>query len=60
MKAHIIFAHPNINSFNGQLRKVALDTFTQLGGEVSVSDLYQINFKASADEKDFTQLHNPD
>ncbi len=60
MKVHIVFAHPNINSFNGQLRKIAIDTFTQSNSEVSVSDLFQINFKASADEKDFTKLHKPD
>jgi len=58
MHAHLIFAHPNLHSLNGLLRDTALETLQQLGLSVSVSDLYQLNFKASADKGDFTQLHN--
>jgi len=60
MKAHLVFAHPNLNSYNGQIRNVAIQTLESLGWPVSVSDLYQMKFKASADENDFTTLHNPD
>jgi NAD(P)H dehydrogenase (quinone) len=59
MKAHIIFAHPNLDSFNGQLRNAAIQTLEAAGYTVSVSDLFQMDFKASADQKDFTQVHNP-
>jgi NAD(P)H dehydrogenase (quinone) len=58
MKAHIVFAHPNLHSFNGQMRNTAIQTLEALGWEVSVSDLYQLNFKAAADQADFTQIHN--
>jgi NAD(P)H dehydrogenase (quinone) len=60
MKAHIVFAHPNLQSFNGHLRNTAIQTLEELGWFVSVSDLYQMKFKASADEDDFTELYNTD
>lgn len=60
MKAHIVFAHPNLQSYNGQLRNTAIQTLQALGWSVSVSDLYQMKFKASADEKDFSSLYNVD
>lgn len=60
MKAHIVFAHPNLQSYNGQLRNTAIQTLEGFGWSVSVSDLYQMKFKASADEEDFTSLYNAD
>ncbi len=60
MKAHIVFAHPNLKSYNGQLRNTAIQTLEALGWSVSTSDLYQIKFKASADEDDFTSLYDSD
>lgn len=60
MKAHIVFAHPNLQSYNGQLRNIAIQTLEAFGWSVSVSDLYQMKFKASADEDDFTSLYNTD
>jgi NAD(P)H dehydrogenase (quinone) len=59
MKAHLVFAHPNLQSFNGQMRDTAIQTLTAFGFAVSVSDLHQIKFKASADQDDFTSLYNP-
>lgn len=60
MKAHIVFAHPNLLSYNGQLRNTAIQSLEAIGWSVSISDLYQIKFKASADEEDFTSLYNTD
>jgi len=60
MKAHIIFAHPNLKSYNGQLRDTAIQTLQEFGWSVTVSDLYQINFKAAADAADFTSLYDAD
>jgi NAD(P)H dehydrogenase (quinone) len=60
MKAHIVFAHPNLQSYNGQLRNTAIQTLEVIGWTVSVSDLFQMKFKASADEEDFTELYNTD
>jgi NAD(P)H dehydrogenase (quinone) len=59
-KAHIIFAHPELQSFNGQMRNIAIQTLENQGYTVSVSDLFQIKFKASADAEDFTDLHQSD
>ena len=59
MKAHIVFAHPNLKSFNGQMRDTAIQTLTAFGFDVSVSDLHQIKFKAPAYQHDFTSLYNP-
>lgn len=60
MNVHLVFAHPNLESFNGQLRKVALDFCKENDIACSVTDLYQNNFKAAADQDDFTFLANPD
>lgn len=53
MQAHIVFAHPNINSFNGQLKQTAIKTLEQSGWQVSSSDLYQMKFNGAADAHDF-------
>jgi NAD(P)H dehydrogenase (quinone) len=60
MKAHIIFAHPELKSFNGQMRNTAIQTLEAFGFAVSVSDLHQMKFKASADQDDFIELYNKD
>jgi NAD(P)H dehydrogenase (quinone) len=60
MKAHLVFAHPNLHSFNGQLRNIAIQTLEAFGWTVSVTDLYQMKFKASADADDFTNLYHTD
>jgi NAD(P)H dehydrogenase (quinone) len=59
MKAHIVFAHPNLNSLNGQLRNVAIQTLERHGWEVTTSDLYQMDFKATANHQDFKKIQNP-
>jgi NAD(P)H dehydrogenase (quinone) len=59
-KAHILFAHPNLESFNGQMRNIAIETLETAGYAVTVSDLYQMKFKASVDADDFTELYNAD
>jgi len=58
MKAHIVFTHPNLQSFNDQMRNIAIQTLEEMGWTVSVSDLHQMKFKAAADEEDFTSLSN--
>jgi NAD(P)H dehydrogenase (quinone) len=60
MKAHIVFAHPNLASFNGQLKVTATETLKSLGWTVTTIDLYQVKFKASADEGDFEQIEHSD
>jgi NAD(P)H dehydrogenase (quinone) len=60
MKVHIVFAHPNMQSFNGAMRATAIETLTQLGHQVTVADLFQSNFKSAADAADFETLYNED
>lgn len=59
MKVHIVFAHPNLASFNGHLRTTAIEFFNKNDIHYTVSNLYQTKFKASADENDFISLANP-
>ena len=60
MRAHLVFAHPNLASYNGALRNIAIQTLEASGWQVTVSDLYQMKFKAAADEDDFTALVDTD
>ncbi|MGF1487481.1 MAG: NAD(P)H-dependent oxidoreductase [Prochloraceae cyanobacterium] len=44
MKVLIIYAHQEAKSFNGAMRDTAVETFTNNGDRVKVSDLYAMNF----------------
>lgn len=59
MKTFIIHAHPEPNSFCSALKDTAV-AFFQEKGEVTVSDLYQMNFNPVGGVHDFISLHNPD
>lgn len=58
MKVFIVHAHPEPRSLNGSLLRFAVETLTRAGHEVQVSDLYAMNWKASADAGDFPR-HDP-
>ncbi|KAJ3444095.1 nad p h oxidoreductase-related [Anaeramoeba flamelloides] len=58
MKVFIVYAHPEPKSFNSALKNTAVEVFEELGYEVKVSDLYEMNFKAIADRNDFTEISN--
>ena len=60
MKVLLVYAHPEPTSFNGSLRKVAVETLTAAGHEVVVSDLYGLGFKAVAGPADVTARANGD
>jgi NAD(P)H dehydrogenase (quinone) len=49
----LVYAHPNPNSLNGQLKKYAIEELLNHGHEIKVSDLYAMNWKAIADANDF-------
>lgn len=64
MNVLIVYAHPERESLNGTLKELALDTLTNDGHQVQVSDLYAMKWKAVLDEDDFpermnTELFNP-
>ncbi|NSL87889.1 NAD(P)H-dependent oxidoreductase [Chitinophaga solisilvae] len=54
MKVLIVYAHPEPLSLNGSLKNSAVRILQENGHEVVVSDLYQMQWKAAADENDFS------
>jgi len=44
MRAFIVHAHPEPQSFNGALTRVAAETLASSGHEVVISDLYAMGF----------------
>ena len=63
MKAHIVLAHPEPNSFNGQLAGLSRTRLSGAGYEGTVSDLYSMGFDAREgpqhfpDRKDGGRFH---
>ena len=49
----IVHAHPEPNSFCSALKNTAVEVLQRTGARVELSDLYQMEFKAVADRKDF-------
>ena len=60
MKALIVVAHPEPDSFTLALAAAGRLSLEQQGWEVAVSDLYRMQFKAVLDRDDFTTVSNPD
>lgn len=44
MRVHVVLAHPEPNSFNARLARVATDLSRRQGNEVSLTDLYACGF----------------
>ena len=44
MRVFIVHAHPEPQSFNGALTRVAAETLASSGHEVVISDLYAMGF----------------
>ncbi|WP_304455327.1 NAD(P)H-dependent oxidoreductase [Nocardiopsis sp. YSL2] len=53
MKTLIVYAHPEPRSLNGSLKDLAVSTLEGAGHQVRVSDLYAMDWKASADAADY-------
>ncbi|WP_426732732.1 NAD(P)H-dependent oxidoreductase [Myxococcus faecalis] len=53
MNVLIVYAHPEPRSLNGALKNLAVSHLTGLGHTVRVSDLYAMDWKATADAGDF-------
>jgi NAD(P)H dehydrogenase (quinone) len=53
MKVFFVYAHPNTQSLNANLKDHALAVLQREGHDVRVSDLYAMNWKAVADADDF-------
>lgn len=50
----IVYAHQEPRSFNGSLKKVAVDELSKQGCTVIVSDLYAMDFEPRATRQDIT------
>lgn len=48
-----MFAHPEPGSFSAALKNTAVSTLTRLGHQVTVSDLYAMNWQPALSEGDF-------
>ncbi|KAM7099397.1 ribosyldihydronicotinamide dehydrogenase [quinone] isoform 1-T1 [Molossus nigricans] len=60
-KVLIVYAHQEPRSFNGSLKKVAVDELSKQGCTVTISDLYAMDFEPRATRKDMTSaLSNPE
>lgn len=55
----IVHAHPEPRSLNGALKDLAIETLQAAGHHVQISDLYAMQWRASADGADFPQ-RDPD
>ncbi|KAK2506651.1 hypothetical protein MC885_020346, partial [Smutsia gigantea] len=53
-KVLIVYAHEEPRSFNGSLKKVAVDELRKQGCSVTVSDLYAMDFEPRATRRDIT------
>lgn len=60
MNVQIVYAHPEPKSFCGAMKDLAVETLTDAGHKVQVSDLYAMNFKTVADGSDFDERIRPD
>lgn len=53
MRVFLVHAHPEPRSFTAAMKDLAIETLTQAGHEVRVSDLCAMKFKTSLDADDF-------
>jgi len=58
MKAHIVLAHPESKSFNGQLANITNSKLEATGWEVTCSDLYANNFDPCEGPMQYQKLSN--
>src|SRR5689334_9892118 len=58
--AHIVYAHPEPNSFVSAMRDVTRLALERAGWRVEVSDLYALGFNPVAGPADFPARANPD
>ena len=60
MHAHIVVSHPEPQSFNAHLGRVAIDSLVAQGWTVSLSDLYAMGFDPCESKDHYTQLAKPE
>jgi len=60
MKAHIVLAHPEPKSFNGQLSGISQRVLSAAGWQVTLSDLYAMDFDPREGPHHYRSRKNPD
>ncbi|MBV8701576.1 NAD(P)H-dependent oxidoreductase [Bradyrhizobium sp.] len=60
MKVFIVLAHPEYQSFNGAMYRLAVETLTARGHEVRTSDLYAMQFNPVSSRLNFISVKDPD
>lgn len=60
MNILIVHAHPEPRSFNGAMTRVAVETLTEAGHNVTVSDLYAMQWNPVSSRANFTTTADPD
>ncbi|WP_315768354.1 MULTISPECIES: NAD(P)H-dependent oxidoreductase [unclassified Bradyrhizobium] len=59
MKAFIVLAHPEHQSFNGAMYRAAMEALSAQGHEVRTSDLYAMRFDAASGRHNFLTVKDP-
>ncbi len=59
MKAFIVLAHPEPQSFNGAMYRAAMEALGAQGHEVGTSDLYAMRFDAVSGRHNFLTVKDP-
>src|SRR6186713_2642087 len=59
VKAHIVLAHPEPKSFNGNLARIAEATLSAQGYSVTLSDLYAMGFDPCEGPRHYEARHAP-
>ncbi|QSB05435.1 NAD(P)H-dependent oxidoreductase [Natronoglycomyces albus] len=60
MKFFVLYAHPDHTSLSASLHRDSVSILRELGHEVTVSDLYAMKWKATADYEDLGELDEHD
>ena len=58
MKVFVVFAHPEPQSFNGALYRMACETLAEAGHTVRTSDLHAMQFNPVSGRHNFTSVHD--
>ena len=60
MHVHMVLAHPEPRSFNAHLAAIAGETLRARGWDVSISDLYSMDFDPCERAAHYDELLQPD
>lgn len=59
MNIFLVLAHPEPQSFNGALHRLACETLAKAGHSLRISDLYAMQFQPVSDRRNFITVKDP-